>query len=82
MILGILYRQLPLPLMVSGQTVDQVTSFKLLGVTVMDSLKWGHHIDAVTAKAAKHLWFLKNQSKQAYPSLILSTITKRLSDMS
>jgi len=45
--------------MISGQTVDQVTSFKQLGVTVVDLLKWGDHTDAVTVKTAKRLWFLK-----------------------
>ena len=45
--------------MISALTVDQVTSFKLLGVTVMDSLKRGDHIGAVTAKTAKRLGFKK-----------------------
>jgi glutamyl/glutaminyl-tRNA synthetase len=39
--------------------VQQVTSFKLLGVTMNDALKWDDHIAAVTSKAAKRLWFLK-----------------------
>ena len=36
------------PVMVPDQTIEQVTSFKLLGVTVTDSLRWGNHVAAVT----------------------------------
>ena len=48
--------QIPLT---SDHVADMVTSFKLLGVTVTDSLRWDDHIDAITAKASKRLWFLK-----------------------
>jgi hypothetical protein len=59
MILGPLRKQPPPPLLISDQNVQQVTSFKLLGVTMNDALKWDDHIAAVTSKAAKRLWFLK-----------------------
>ena len=59
MILGPLSKQDMSPVMISDQEVEQVTSFKLLGVTVTDSLRWNNHIDAVTAKASKRWWFLK-----------------------
>jgi len=43
-----------------NHNVEQVTSFKLLGVTINDALKWDEHIAAVTSKAAAKLqWFLK-----------------------
>jgi len=45
--------------MISEETIEQVASFKLLGITVTDSLRWGDHVAAVTAKASKRLWFLK-----------------------
>jgi len=45
MILGPLRRQFPSPLMIADQTVELVTSFKILGVTVTDSLKRGDHIN-------------------------------------
>jgi len=54
-----LRKQPPPPLLISNQNVEQVTSFKLLGVTINNSLKWDDHIAAVTSKAAKRLWFLK-----------------------
>ena len=59
MILGPLSKQQPLPLLISDHNVEQVTSYKLLGVTIDASLKWADHITTVTSKAAKRLWFLK-----------------------
>jgi len=56
-------KQQPPPLLikhvVSNHNVEQVTSFKLLGVTINDALQWDDHIAAVTSKTAKRLWFLK-----------------------
>ena len=46
--------------MISGQTVDQVTSFKQLGVTVVYLLKWGDHTDVVTVKQLNVLVLKKN----------------------
>jgi len=39
--------------------VEQVVAFKLLGVTINNSLKWDHHITAVTSEAATRFRFLK-----------------------
>ena len=33
--------------------------FKLLGVHVASDLKWSHHVDVITSKAAARLHFLK-----------------------
>jgi len=48
MILGPLSKQQPLPLLISDHNVEQVTSYKLLGVTIDASLKWVDHIVTVT----------------------------------
>ena len=76
MILGQLRKQQPLPLLISNHNVEQVTSFKLLGVTINDALKWDDNIAAVTSKAVKRLWFLKKSSVLAYLKLIWSTTIK------
>ena len=39
--------------------MDRVTVFKLLGVHVVSDLKWSHHVDDITSKAAERLHFLK-----------------------
>jgi len=43
------------PLVISGQVVTQVSVFKLLGVTINNSLRWSDH----TESANKRLCFLK-----------------------
>jgi len=54
------------PLVISGQDVTQVSVFKLLGVTINNSLRRSDHIESITSKAKKRLWlpFLK-QLKRA-----------------
>jgi len=62
MILGSMRKQTVSPVMISQETIEQLTSFKRFGVTVSDSLRWGDHVaavTAVTAKASKRLRFLK-----------------------
>ena len=39
--------------------IERVHFFKLLGVYVDDSISWNSHIEYITAKAAKRLYFLK-----------------------
>jgi len=69
--------------MISEETIEQVASFKLLGITVTDSLRWGDHVAAVTAKASKRLCFLKKLKRAGVPhSPTLFTVTKQLSDLS
>jgi len=36
-----------------------MTQYKLFGVTINAALKWYDHVNAITSKAAKRLWFLK-----------------------
>ena len=39
--------------------IEEVTSFKLLGVILSDDLRWKPHVDHTIAKASKRLHFLK-----------------------
>jgi len=39
--------------------MTQVSVFKLLGVTINNSLRWSEHIESITSKANKRLWFLE-----------------------
>ena len=41
----------------TGNLVQQVTQYKLLGVTINAALKWDDYVDVITSKAAKRLWF-------------------------
>ena len=59
MLIGSISRDPPPPLTLGGATVDRVTTFKLLGVHVSNDLRWQHHVDAISSKAASRLWFLR-----------------------
>jgi hypothetical protein len=50
----------PPPLIELGSIkVDRVSSFRLLGVNIMDNLSWDDHVSAVCSKAGKRLHLLK-----------------------
>jgi ribonuclease P/MRP protein subunit RPP40 len=46
------------PLVLGHDTIDTVSSFKLLGVNISDDLKWDEHINIICAKASKRLHYL------------------------
>jgi len=52
MLIGPVLKDPPPSDSLSGAPVDRVTVFKLLGVHVANDLKWSHHVDAITSKAA------------------------------
>ena len=47
------------PISVRNQEVEQVGSYKLLGVLIHDDLKWNAHVEYVIAKAAKRLYAVR-----------------------
>ena len=49
----------PPTVMVSDAPIDIVVTLKLLGVNVSSDLKWNTHVEAISAKDASHLYFLK-----------------------
>ena len=49
----------PLPVTLSGVPIERVVTFKVLGVHVASDLKWTPHIEAMSAKVASRLYFLK-----------------------
>jgi hypothetical protein len=66
MLLGPISRSSPPPpLMLSSRSIERVTSYKLLGVTITDTLDWDQHIDAICTKASKRLHFLKMLKRSA-----------------
>jgi len=64
MLIGSVVKNPPVPVSLNDMTVDQVSTFKLLGVQISNDLKWTNHIDAVSAKLASRLYFLR-QLKRA-----------------
>ena len=59
MVIKPLSKESTMPLLMTGNPVQQVTQYKLLGVTINAALKWDDHVDVITSKAARRLWFLK-----------------------
>ena len=57
------FRQYRLPfqdtLQVGGNTIERVSSYKLLGVYLQSDLSWNLHCDYVTKKANKRLYILR-----------------------
>ena len=43
----------------NGQTLETVTQYPYLGVTISDDLRWNLHVDSVSAKATRVLNFLR-----------------------
>jgi len=59
MLIGSVIKNPPVPVSLNDTTVDQVSTFKLLGMHISNDLKWTQHIDAATCKIASRLYFLR-----------------------
>jgi len=53
-------------LCVDGNVVKRVSVYKLLGVTVDDTLKWKSHVNFTCAEASKRLHFLKILKRSSF----------------
>ena len=65
----IAFRDVPKPscLTLDGKQLDRVSKFKLLGVHCQNNLKWNYHIEEITAKVNKRLFFLRECRKARLP---------------
>ncbi|KAK3574414.1 hypothetical protein QTP86_006579 [Hemibagrus guttatus] len=59
------------PLTIMNSTVPTVESFRFLGTTVSQDLKWDTHIDATIKKAQQRLYFLRQLRKFNLPQELL-----------
>jgi len=55
------------PLSTSLGTVERVATFKLLGIHLDINLSWSVHINSITSKASKRLYFLKQLKRAGVP---------------
>ncbi len=51
------------PLTIMNSTVTAVESFRFLGTTISQDLKWDNHIDSIVRKAQQRLYFLRQLRK-------------------
>jgi hypothetical protein len=60
MIIGSLNNDPPSALIASSNNIiERVHTYKLLGITLNDKLKWENHINSICSKASSRLYFLK-----------------------
>ncbi len=55
------------PLTIMSSTVTAVESFRFLGTTISQDLKWDTHIDSIVKKAQQRLFFLRQLKKFNLP---------------
>ncbi|KAK3543804.1 hypothetical protein QTP70_028098, partial [Hemibagrus guttatus] len=60
------------PLTIMNSTVPTVESFRFLGTTISQDLKWDTHIDAIIKKAQQRLYFLRQLRKFNLPKELLT----------
>ena len=63
----------PPPLIIKGETVEQVSSFKLLGTTLNNTITWGTHIQEILKKSRQRLYFLRKLRSFGVKNEILQT---------
>ncbi len=54
-----------------NSTVTAVESFRFLGTTISQDLKWDNHIDSIAKKAQQRLYFLRQLRKFNLPQELL-----------
>ncbi|KAK3559092.1 hypothetical protein QTP86_004122 [Hemibagrus guttatus] len=60
------------PLTIMNSTVPTVESFRFLGTTIFQDLKWDTHIDSIIKKAQQRLYFLRQLRKFNLPQELLT----------
>ncbi len=68
------FRRNPLalpPLTIMNSTVTAGESFRFLGTTISQDLKWYHHIGSIVKKAQQRLYFLRQLRKFNLPQELL-----------
>ena len=58
------------PIVLGNNTVECVTTYKLLGIIISNDLKWNEHIDYVSKKAVKRLYSLRILFSQKQDTLL------------
>ncbi len=59
------------PLTIMNSTVTAVESFRFLGTTISQDLKWDNHIESIVKKAQQRLYFFRQLRKFNLPQELL-----------
>ncbi len=63
------------PLTIMNSTVTPVESFRFLGSTISQDLKWDNHIESMVKKTQQRLYFLRQLRKFNLPQELLKSST-------
>ena len=66
----------PPSLKIGDNTIERVNTFKLLGLWINDTLKWNTHIEEITKKANKRLFYLRECRRANLPTKVGLTCYK------
>ncbi|KAI8478648.1 hypothetical protein Bbelb_436170 [Branchiostoma belcheri] len=62
---------IPPPLTLRGEPVERVSSFKLLGVVISNSLAWGPHVEYMLSRVQPRINYLRVARRAGLPSDVL-----------
>ncbi len=65
--------QVPDPIVIEGNPLEQVHFFKLLGIWISDDLTWHYHANSICAKASPRLYFLRQLKRSGLSAADLTT---------
>ncbi len=60
----------PPSLKIGDDTIERVNSFKLLGLWINNALKWNTHIEEITKKVSKRLFYLRECPRANLPTKV------------
>ena len=61
-------------LLVDGTPLERVSSYKVLGVTICDDLKWRKNVQAMVTKASRRLYIMRVLNRAGIPSADLVNV--------
>ena len=59
------------PVIINNTSVALVQSYKYLGVTIQENLKWNEHVEVQEKKANKRMYHVRRLKKQRIDSKII-----------
>ena len=64
------------PILINNKSIDVVPSVKLLGLTIIEDLKWNQHVMDICKKVSSRLYFLRQLKRAKVPFKELQSFSK------
>ena len=65
-----------MPLKINDQIIDQVCTYKYLGITIDKKLHWSDHINNIKSKANKRLYFVRKLGQFKVDRILIALFYK------